>query len=46
LGDIITKEPEGLDKIVWAIIIVPTHFIGALIYFFARRKEQIRIVGR
>lgn len=37
-----TKEPsEGNDKLVWTIIIVFTHFIGALIYFFVRRPQRI-----
>lgn len=45
--DCATNEPQGNDnKIVWILIIVLTHFIGALIYFFARRPERRRTLGR
>lgn len=37
-----TKEPaEGNDKLVWILIIVFTHWIGAAIYYFVRRPERI-----
>ena len=36
-----TKEPnQGNDKLVWIIIIVFTHWLGALIYFFVRRPQR------
>jgi uncharacterized membrane protein len=35
-----TQEPANNDKIVWTIIIVFTHFIGAAIYFFVRRPRR------
>jgi len=39
--DCATHEPStGNDKVVWIIIIVFTHFIGALIYYFARRRPR------
>ncbi len=42
-----TKEPsQGNDKIVWILVILFTHFIGALIYFLARRPERIRLYGQ
>jgi hypothetical protein len=42
-----TKEPDtGNTKIVWIIILVFTHIIGALIYYFVRRPERIRELGR
>jgi hypothetical protein len=44
--DCATKEPSGTDKIVWIIIIVLTHFLGALIYFIFRRPERIKHFGR
>ena len=45
--DCATREPsEGNDKIVWILIILLTHLIGALIYFFARRPSRIRELGR
>ncbi len=42
-----TKEPsQGNDKIVWVLVILFANWIGALIYFFARRPERIRTYGR
>jgi hypothetical protein len=47
LIDCAMNEPsEGNDKIVWVVIMVFVHFIGALIYFFVRRPERIRLHGR
>ena len=41
-----TKEPsEGNDKVIWILVIVLVHFIGALIYFFARRPQRIARYG-
>lgn len=45
--DCATKESsEGNDKIIWILIILLTNFIGALIYFFARRPTRIAQLGR
>jgi len=45
--DCATKEPSGSnDKIVWILIIVLTHWIGALIYFLVRRPQRIREHGQ
>ena len=45
--DCATKErSEGNDKVIWILVILLTHLIGALIYFFARRPARIRDVGR
>lgn len=42
-----TREPsEGNDKVVWTIIIVFTHVVGALIYYFVRRPARIAELGR
>lgn len=47
LIDCATRESsEGNDKIIWILIILFTHFIGALIYFFARRPNRIAQQGR
>jgi hypothetical protein len=32
---------DGTEKVVWLLVIVFTHFIGALIYFFVRRARGI-----
>ena len=46
LVDCATKEPsQGNDKLVWILVIVLTHWIGALIYLLARRPERKRLYG-
>jgi heme/copper-type cytochrome/quinol oxidase subunit 2 len=38
-----TKESDtGNTKIVWIIILVFTHLVGALLYYFVRRPERQR----
>jgi hypothetical protein len=39
------ESPEGNTKLGWLIVIVFTHLIGALLYFFIRRPERIRELG-
>ena len=47
LVECLTKESsEGNDKIIWALVILLTHFLGALIYYIARRPTRIRELGR
>ena len=47
LIDCAVNEPsEGNDKIVWVLIIALTHWIGALIYFFARRPKRRALLGK
>lgn len=42
----VTKEPtQGNDKLVWVLIIVFTHLIGALLYYFIRRPERMAKFG-
>ncbi|HNQ89000.1 MAG TPA: PLD nuclease N-terminal domain-containing protein [Verrucomicrobiota bacterium] len=46
LVDCALHEPsEGNDKLVWIVIILFTHILGALIYFFARRPRRLRTGG-
>ena len=41
LVDCATKEPdEGNSKLVWTLIIIFTHLIGAALYFFVRRPQR------
>ena len=41
--DCATKEKEeGNDKLIWILIIVLAHWIGALIYLLVRRPQRIR----
>jgi sterol desaturase/sphingolipid hydroxylase (fatty acid hydroxylase superfamily) len=45
--DCANNEPsEGNDKIVWILVIVLAGFLGAVIYYFARRPGRMRIVGK
>lgn len=47
LVECVTKEPnEGNDRIVWLLIILFLHFIGAQVCFFVRRPERLRLTGR
>jgi hypothetical protein len=47
LIDCLINEPsEYRDKVVWVIIIVLTHFIGAAIYFFVRRPQRRAELGK
>ena len=46
LVDCATKEPsQGNDKIIWILVIIFTHWIGALIYYLVRRPERKRLFG-
>lgn len=38
--DCAINEPSGSDKIVWILIILLGNFIGAAIYFLARRPRR------
>jgi hypothetical protein len=41
-----TKESsQGNTKVIWILIIVLTHWIGALIYYFVRRPQRIAELG-
>ncbi|HEY4032994.1 MAG TPA: PLD nuclease N-terminal domain-containing protein [Ktedonobacteraceae bacterium] len=47
LVDCIIKEPsEGNDKVAWTIFIIFVPLFGALLYYFVRRPERIKTVGR
>ena len=47
LIECVTKESsEGNDKLVWLLVILFTHWIGALIYYFVRRPTRMATLGR
>jgi hypothetical protein len=47
LVEVLTRETdEGNSRLIWALVIVFTHWIGALIYLLARRQERIRKLGK
>jgi len=46
LIDCATNEPsDGNDKIIWILIILFTHCIGALIYVLVRRPKRKELEG-
>ena len=46
LVDCATKESsQGNDKVIWILVIIFTHWLGALIYFLVRRPERKRQLG-
>jgi hypothetical protein len=47
LIDVATKEPnEGSNKVVWILVIIFTHWLGALVYLVVRRPQRIELYGR
>lgn len=36
------ESDEGNDKIVWILVLIFLHGIGALLYYFIRRRERLR----
>lgn len=40
------ESSTGNDKVVWIVIILFTHCLGASIYFFVRRPNRIAELGR
>jgi hypothetical protein len=43
---LINESPQGNDKVIWAIVILVTHFLGAALYLLIRRPQRIRELGR
>ena len=47
LVDCIKNEPsEGNDKIIWILVIVLLGVLGGAIYYFVRRPQRMRQVGK
>lgn len=47
LIDCASNEPaEGNEKLVWILVILFTHVLGALIYLLVRRPERQRLFGK
>ena len=42
---LINESSRGNDKIIWALVILLTHFLGAFLYFVIRRPQRKREVG-
>ena len=45
LVDAATHEKNSTDKLVWVLIILFTHLIGAVIYFILRRAHRTPITA-
>jgi O-antigen ligase len=46
LTDCASNEPsEGNDKLTWTLIILFLPLLGAVVYYFFRRPERIKVVG-
>ncbi|HXU31553.1 MAG TPA: PLD nuclease N-terminal domain-containing protein [Thermoanaerobaculia bacterium] len=44
LVDCLQKEPAGSnEKLTWVLVILFGHFLGAVIYYFVRRAERLRL---
>jgi len=47
LVEVLTRETdEGSSRLIWALVIVFAHWLGALIYLLVRRPERIRKLGK
>ena len=47
LIDCLTKESsKGNDKIIWALVIVFTSWVGAVLYYFIRRPQRKAELGQ
>ena len=45
--DCAVNEPGGSrDKIVWILVILLAHWVGALVYYFVRRPQRIAQYGK
>lgn len=41
--DVITKAPSRNDKVVWVFVVILLSWIGALIYFFVRKRKRKKL---
>lgn len=47
LIEVLTRETDdGNTRLVWTLVIIFCHWLGALIYLLVRRSERIRRYGR
>lgn len=46
LIDCLKYEPPGSnEKLIWVLVILFGHLLGAVIYYFVRRVERLRLAG-
>ncbi len=47
LVDCLRNEPsEGNERLIWALVMVLTTFVGAVLYLILRRPKRIRQYGK
>ncbi len=47
LVDVLTRETdENNNRLIWTLVVLFAHWVGALIYCFGRRAGRIRRLGR
>jgi hypothetical protein len=47
LVDCLVNEPaHGNDKLIWALVIIFLHFLGALLYYIVRRPNRPAVQAR
>jgi hypothetical protein len=47
LVEVLQRETdEGNQRLIWTLVIVFTHWIGALLYLAIRRKERVAKLGK
>jgi nitrate reductase gamma subunit len=40
------ESSEGNDKLIWILVILLTHLLGALVYYLVRRPQRIKELGQ
>ena len=43
LVDAAVHERDATDKIVWVLIVLFLHFVGAAVYYFVRHRPRVRL---
>jgi hypothetical protein len=46
LIDIVKSEFSGNNKIVWLLVVLLGHFLGALLYFIIGRKQKLSATNK
>lgn len=44
--DVANHEKTDNDRLIWLLVVILLHWIGALIYLLVRRPERIRLYGQ
>ncbi len=41
LIECLTREPSGIEKLIWTVVILGTYVLGAVLYFTLRRPARL-----